>query len=109
VTPRRHAPRPVGDALGGLTARWRPASTLAAVQSAWAGTVGDPIANEAEPVSERDGVLTVSCRSAVWAQELDLMGPELVERLNKEVAGGPLKAIRAVADKRSVRPSAPGP
>jgi predicted nucleic acid-binding Zn ribbon protein len=98
----------VGDALGGLTARWRPASTLAAVQSSWADVVGDAIASEAEPVSEREGVVTVSCRSAVWAQELDLMGPELVERLNGELAGGPLKAIRAVADRRSVRPPPPG-
>jgi predicted nucleic acid-binding Zn ribbon protein len=98
----------VGDALGGLTTRWRPASTLAAVQSAWADVVGDAIAREAEPVSEREGVLTVSCRSAVWAQELDLMGPELVERLNGKLAGGPLKGIRAVADRRSVRPSPPG-
>jgi len=98
----------VGDALGDLTGRWRPASTLAAVQSAWAAVVGEAIANEAEPVSERDGVLTVSCRSAVWAQELDLMGPELVERLNREVAGGPLKTIKTVADRRSVRPPPAG-
>ena len=32
---------------------------------------------EAEPVSERDGIVTVACRSAVWAQELDLMTGEL--------------------------------
>ena len=25
------------------------------------------------PVAERDGVLTVACAAAVWAQELDLM------------------------------------
>jgi hypothetical protein len=33
-------------------------------------------------VSERDGVVTVACASAVWAAELELLGPELLERLN---------------------------
>ena len=27
-------------------------------------------------------MLTVSCSASVWAQELDLMGPAIVERLN---------------------------
>jgi predicted nucleic acid-binding Zn ribbon protein len=94
----------VGGALDSLTTRWRPASTLAAVQSVWPTVVGDAIAKEAEPVSEREGVLTVSCRSAVWAQELDLMGPDLVDRLNAKLPGGPLQRLRAVADGRPVRP-----
>ena len=55
------------------------------------------MAAEAEPVAERAGRLTVSCRSATWAQELSLLAPELVQRLNAalEPAGpGPLKELR---------------
>jgi predicted nucleic acid-binding Zn ribbon protein len=44
------------------------------------------VAAEAEPVAERDGVVTVACRSATWAQELDLLGPELLGRLNEALA-----------------------
>ena len=32
---------------------------------------------------ERDGVVTVGCRAATWAQELDLLQDELLERLNR--------------------------
>ena len=44
------------------------------MQTAWAEAVGEAVAAEATPVSERDGVVTVACRSATWAQELDLLG-----------------------------------
>ena len=40
---------------------------------------GERFARAAEPVSERDGVVTVACESAVWAQELDLMSERVVE------------------------------
>jgi predicted nucleic acid-binding Zn ribbon protein len=43
---------------------------------------GPAVAAETEPVSEREGVVTVACRSAVWAHELDLLGADIVERLN---------------------------
>jgi predicted nucleic acid-binding Zn ribbon protein len=58
-----------------------PATLLAAVQRAWPGVVGEAIAREATPVSERDGVITVACRSATWAQELDLLAPRIREQL----------------------------
>jgi predicted nucleic acid-binding Zn ribbon protein len=35
----------------------------------------------AQPVSERDGVVTVACESAVWAQELELLAPDLLDKL----------------------------
>jgi predicted nucleic acid-binding Zn ribbon protein len=98
---RRTAPRRLGFALAEVSSRLAPATTLAQVQAHWPDTVGPAVAAEAEPVSERDGVVTVACRSAVWAQELDLLGPELVARLNESLAvsgktGGPVRALRAV-------------
>jgi len=51
------------------------------VQAAWADVAGAAVAEEAEPVSEREGVVTIACSSAVWAQELELLGGELTERL----------------------------
>jgi len=48
-------------------------------------------------VAERAGTLTVACRSAVWAAELELLAPDLIGRLNAELPGpsdGPLKALR---------------
>jgi predicted nucleic acid-binding Zn ribbon protein len=94
---RRHAPRPVSAAVEALASRVAPTTPLAAIQGGWLEAVGEAIAREARPVAERDGVVTVACRSAVWAQELDLMGSEVVERLNHALGGVPIRRLRCVA------------
>jgi predicted nucleic acid-binding Zn ribbon protein len=91
---RRRAPRPLAEALGALTDRLAPASTLAEVQRVWTAAVGDGVAAHAAPVYERAGVLTVACREAVWAHELELMGPELVGRLNGVLGRPALRGLR---------------
>ena len=79
----RSAPRPLSLALDDLRERLAPATPLAAVQRIWPEVAGPAVAREATPVSERSGVVTISCRSAVWAQELDLLSGQLVEQLNE--------------------------
>ena len=81
----RPAPRPASLALREAVSRSAPATGLAAAQTVWADAVGPAIAAEAEPVAERDGVLTVRCASATWAQELSLMERELLGRLRKRL------------------------
>lgn len=85
---RRPAPRALAEALDSVTDGLAPASTLARVQSVWARVLGATVAAEAAPVSERDGTLTVACRSSVWAQELALMSDELVGRLAAALGDG---------------------
>ena len=75
-------PRPLAEVLPGFRSRLAPATVLADVQARWTEVVGERIAREAEPASERGGVLTVRCASAVWASELSLMAPDLLQRLN---------------------------
>jgi predicted nucleic acid-binding Zn ribbon protein len=82
----RRVPRRLGDALGGVQAQAEPRTLLGAVQGAWAGAAGPAVAAEAEPVAERDGVVTIACRSATWAQELDLLQGELLEALNEALS-----------------------
>jgi predicted nucleic acid-binding Zn ribbon protein len=79
---RRTAPRPLRFALDRVSRDAAPAGTLAAVQSCWEEVVGPTVAAETEPVAESEGVVTVKCRSAVWAQELELLAGELKGRLN---------------------------
>ena len=90
----RPAPRPVAAILRELTAALAPASTLAHAQQAWERAVGPAIAAAARPTAERDGVLTVSCDAAVWAQELDLMASELIARLNATLGGEHIHELR---------------
>jgi predicted nucleic acid-binding Zn ribbon protein len=73
----RRAPRPIGAALETVLSGAEPATLLAAVQSVWPGAVGEAVAREATPVSERDGVVTVACESATWAQILTQVSQNL--------------------------------
>ncbi len=71
-----------------------PQTGLAAIQAAWAGTVGEQLATVATPVSERAGTLTIECSDSVWAQELDLMQTQLLERLAAELGERAPKALK---------------
>jgi predicted nucleic acid-binding Zn ribbon protein len=97
MSARRRAPRPLGSAISDLTDRLAPKSTLADVQRIWAAAVGPVVAREATPTTERGGTLTVACRSSVWAQELDLMGPEVVGKLNAALGSERITGLRCVA------------
>jgi predicted nucleic acid-binding Zn ribbon protein len=90
----RIAPRPLSSALQALTATLAPATTLARVQEIWESATGPAIAAAASPTAERDGVLTVTCAAAVWAQELDLMAGELVLRLNAALGEQAISELR---------------
>jgi predicted nucleic acid-binding Zn ribbon protein len=85
--PRRQ-PKPLGEALARAVQPLAPATPLGAVQGLWAGAVGERVAAEATPVAERDGVVTVACRSSTWAQELDLLSGEVLGKLRSELPEG---------------------
>lgn len=97
MSPQRRGPRPVAFALERMRGELAPETLLAEVQQVWAQAVGEGIAAEATPTAERAGVLTVSCAAAVWAQELDLMGPAIVERLNGALRRGAISRLRCVS------------
>lgn len=84
-------------ALDSLRDELAPETLLASVQRAWPAAVGEAISAEATPTSERGGVVTVSCSASVWAQELDLMGPTIVGRLNDLLESGRVERLRCVA------------
>ena len=92
---KRLAPRPLAAALASVTRSLEPQTPIAGVQRAGRETAGATIVEEAEPVSERAGTVTVSCKSAVWAQELTLLAPDLAGRLNE--------ALQAPADRPVVK------
>jgi predicted nucleic acid-binding Zn ribbon protein len=91
---RKAAPRPLSVALEGLTSALAPATTLARVQEIWERTAGPAVAAAARPTAERDGILTVTCVAAVWAQELDLMSSELAARLNASLGSEAIRELR---------------
>lgn len=83
-------------ALDALRDELAPQTLLAEVQRVWPEAVGAVVAAEAQPFSERNGMLTVSCSASVWAQELDLMAPMLIARLNERLRGAKVTRLRCV-------------
>jgi predicted nucleic acid-binding Zn ribbon protein len=82
MSPYRHGPRPLSIAIDNSQDRWEPATALAAIQAAWPEAVGPVMAAESTPVREAGGVVTVECAASVWAQEIELLGPSILPRLN---------------------------
>ena len=93
---RRLGPRSLRLALEEALPDAMPVGLLGPVQAAWPAVAGPAVAEEAQPVSEREGVVTVACRAAVWAQELELLGADLTARLNArlEAAGSASRVAR---------------
>lgn len=97
MTNRRRSPRQVGPVVDRLRDELAPQTLLAEVQRVWPTAVGADIAGHAQPTSERGGVLVVSCTASVWAQELDLLAPVILDRLNDALGARRLERLRCVA------------
>jgi predicted nucleic acid-binding Zn ribbon protein len=95
---RRPAPRQAATAIRAVREQAAPKTGLAAVQASWAEAVGPQLAAVAAPVSERAGTLTIECADAVWAQELDLMQEQLLERLRARLGERAPKGLRFRVD-----------
>jgi predicted nucleic acid-binding Zn ribbon protein len=90
----RRSPRPASLALQSALRRVAPRTALGVAQSVWREAVGEAIAAAAEPVAEREGVLTVHCESATWAQELSMMESELLASLHKQLGDASPKSLK---------------
>jgi len=91
---RRRAPRPAANALRAALGQAAPKTPLAALQAVWSDAVGEQIAAVCSPVSERGGEVLVSCVDSVWAQELDLMQDQLLQRLGDRLGDRAPQSLR---------------
>ena len=95
---QKKSPTPLAEALtsyfkqAGLTKRVQQAGII----EEWAELVGPQIARVTEPDSiTPDGMLRVRVATAAWANELSLMSPRILARLNAGRSGR-VKQIRWV-------------
>ena len=93
-------PKPLGDSIRALRTEVQPQTPLAAIQAVWPDAVGARVAAEARPVRERDGTVTVECRAATWAQELDLLHDELLGQVNSALGSESVTRLRMVVGER---------
>lgn len=91
---RRRSAVPLAVAVEALAGRVAPPTLLADVQRAWPRVAGAAMAAQAEPVAEREGRITLVCSSSVWAHELELLGPGLVDGLNEALGARRVTGLR---------------
>lgn len=84
-------PKPINQLLDEFRNEEAPESLIASVQMVWVEVVGEKIAGVTEVIQERDGQVIVECCSSVWAQELEMMGPRISDRLIERLGNsGPI-------------------
>ena len=93
----RRTPAAMGDVIAsvlknaGLTDRVAQASVI----PEWPRLVGGQIATVTEPLHLlQDGTLVVMVTTSAWMQELSLLEPELLKRLNHDPARPPVAKLR---------------
>ena len=59
----------------------------------WEKTVGPAIARHARPVSVRGKKLFLTVDSSAWMQQLSLLKPEIIEKVNKNLGKDAIKEI----------------
>lgn len=72
----------------------------------WDEVVGPQIAAHARPARIRDGVLEVRVDQAVWMQQLQLLKPKILIRLNERLGGEPIADIFWRRGRLEERPAA---
>ena len=91
---RRRAPEPFADVLRDAVAHATPDTLVGRVQAVWSEVAGAAIAAESTPASEREGTVFVDCSAGVWAEELTLLAPDLLGRLNARLEGQKVRSLR---------------
>jgi len=93
--PPMRSPAGISELLGELLARQGMEEKLEEyrVWLVWEACVGPQIAAQARPLRLRDGILEVRVSQPVWMQQLQLLKPQLLGKLNQRLEGAPLKDI----------------
>lgn len=74
------------------------------VFSLWGKAVGPGIARHAQPSSIRGRRLTVVVDSSAWMQQLSLLKPEIIEKLNASMGTNAVESITLKLGEVEVRP-----
>lgn len=97
LPPKKSQPMSIADVMAKVLAQKGMSERIAQVGAIddWAHVVGAQIASVTEPLSvTADGVLWVRVTTAAWMNELSLLAPTLLQRLNAVPGRQPVKQLR---------------
>lgn len=89
-------PQPLGRIASRMATQlgWRDNLANGHVFGQWARLVGEEVAEHAEPVTLKDGELTVRATSTAWATQLRLLQRQLLTKIAAGVGHGVVKRMR---------------
>ncbi len=104
---RRRAPEPIASTLGSIIDRLDAEGHFAIVRlvQAWPEIVGEAIARRTEIVELNFHVALVRVSGAMWIQELNLLKPQILERLRARSGADAVRELRFVQSRLSRRSS----
>jgi hypothetical protein len=112
--PRLRTAARAGDLLETLLAGWGLDTRLQQYRALviWDEVVGPQIAARTRPERIRDGVLEVCVDQPTWMQQLQLLKPQILAKLNARLGDAPLREIylkRGQVSARGTKVPAPNP
>jgi predicted nucleic acid-binding Zn ribbon protein len=89
-------PQPFGALVRRLISDrgWEATAASATVLARWETLVGAEVAGHCQPVSLRDGELTLAAESTAWATQLRLLTPRLLGRIRAELGPDVVRRVR---------------
>ena len=83
----RRTPRPITLSIQELVQRVRPATVLTEVQAVWSEAT--------QLIGVKNGELLVQCESSLWSQEISLLAPQIIRKINQRIsAEQPIEKVR---------------
>ena len=82
-----------GGAVSDQFLRWK-------LWLSWKEVVGPTVAENAEPISYKDGVLWLCVRNSVWMQQMSFMLEPIKNSVNQKFRAGFVKEVRLTLDRR---------
>ena len=100
---RRRAPEPIASTLGSIIDRLDSEGHFAIVRlvQAWPEIVGETIARRTEVVELKFHTAVVRVSGAMWIQELNLMKPQILNRLRSALCNDAVRDLRFVQGRLS--------
>src|SRR5581483_8832450 len=102
---KRKAPEPIASTLGALIDRLDSEGHFAIVRliSAWPEVVGEAVARRTEIVGLKFHTAVVKVSGAMWIQELNLLKPQILDRLRARIGDDAVRDLRFVQGRLSRR------
>lgn len=94
--PDARDPQPLGTSARELAKvrGWSPRVAEGSVFGEWEKVVGEQIAEHAQPVALREGILHITAESTAWATQLRLVQSQVLAKIAAEVGDGVVTALR---------------